>query len=134
MGEIFAHIEGIIGRGGGKIGHNVSHIASGVTDDQNTIRILIIFLAVRERQFCGVHSSVMSPVPLIALTVDGILGVEAEATLKRIAICLVTNWWQTYSRTCGYVKSRTAITLVRATHRCARGFRVPAKKISVQGP
>ena len=29
--------------GGGKIGHHESQIASGVTDDQNTIIILIIF-------------------------------------------------------------------------------------------
>ena len=29
--------------GGGKIRHHESQIASGVTDDQNTIRILIIF-------------------------------------------------------------------------------------------
>ena len=29
--------------GGGNIGHHESQIASGVTDDQNTIRILIIF-------------------------------------------------------------------------------------------
>ena len=35
-------------------------------------------------------------------------------------------------QTCGYVKSRVAITLVRATHRCIRGSRVPAHEISVQ--
>ena len=43
MGEISAHLEVIIGRGGGKIGENVSQIASRVTDDQNTIIISIIF-------------------------------------------------------------------------------------------
>ena len=43
MGDIYANIEGRIGRGGGKIGQNMSHIASGVTDDQNTIIVLIIF-------------------------------------------------------------------------------------------
>ena len=51
-------------------------------------------------------------------SVDGILGVEATATLKRIASRLATKWKQPYSMTCGYVKSRVAITLVRATHRC----------------
>ena len=42
--EIYLHIlkdELVVG--GGKIGHHESQIASGVTDDQNTIRILIIF-------------------------------------------------------------------------------------------
>ena len=65
-------------------------------------------------------------------SVDGLLGVEATATLKRIASRLASKWKQTYSKTCGYVKSRIAITLVRATHRCIRGSRVPEHKISVQ--
>ena len=43
--------------------------------------------------------------PFVAL-VDGMLGVEATSTLKRISSCLDTKWWQPYSRTCGYVKSR----------------------------
>ena len=71
--------------------------------------------------------------PFVA-SVNGILGVEATATLKRIAIRLVSKWKQPYSKTRGYVKSRIAITLVRATHRCIQGSRVPAHKISVQRP
>ena len=65
---------------------------------------------------------------------DGLLGVEATAALKRIPSCLTKKWRQPYSRTCGYVKSRVSITLVRATHRCIRGSRVPAHKISVHHP
>ena len=41
-----------------------------------------------------------------------LLGVEAEVTFKFIAIKLATKWKETYSRTCGYVKSRIFITLV----------------------
>ena len=51
-------------------------------------------------------------------SVDRLLGVEATDTLKRISSFIATKWRQPYSRTCGYVKSRVAITLVRATHRC----------------
>ena len=47
---------------------------------------------------------------------------------------LATKWKQSYSKMCGYVKSRIAITLVRATHRCIRGYRVPAHRISVHRP
>ena len=61
----------------------------------------------------------------------GLLGVESTATLKRIASRLATNWLQPYSRTCGYVKSRVAITVVRATHQCIQGSRVPSHNISV---
>ena len=67
-------------------------------------------------------------------SMDGMLRVEATATLKRIASRLATKWKQPYSMTCGYVKSRVAITLVRANHRCIRGSRVPAHRISVQRP
>ena len=65
-------------------------------------------------------------------SVDGLLGLEATATLKRIASRFSSKWRQYYSKTCRYVKSRIAITLVRATHRCIRGSQVPAHKISVQ--
>ena len=71
--------------------------------------------------------------PFFAL-VDGLLGVEATATLKRVASRLATKWRQPYSKTCGYVKIRFVITLVRATHRCLRRSRVPAHRISVQQP
>ena len=46
------------------------------------------------------------------VSVDGLLGVEREGTLKCIAICLTMKWKEPYSHTCGYVKSRIVITLV----------------------
>ena len=69
--------------------------------------------------------------PFVA-SVDGLLGVEARATLKRIASCLATKWRHPYSKTCGYIKSKVAITLVRANHFCLRGSQVPTQCISVQ--
>ena len=68
--------------------------------------------------------------PFVA-SVDGLMGVEATATLKRLASRLATKWKQPYLKTCGYVKSSIAITLVRATPCCIRGSRVPAHQISV---
>ena len=50
--------------------------------------------------------------PFIA-SVDGLLGVETTANLNRIASRLKSKWKQPYSKTCGYVKSRIDITLVR---------------------
>ena len=66
------------------------------------------------------------------ISVDSLLGVEAEATVKCIAICLVTKWKQPYSRTCVYIKNRVTITLARSTHHCIRGSWVMANNISVQ--
>ena len=54
-------------------------------------------------------------------SVDNILGVEAEATIKRITRRLTTKWKDTYSCNYEYVKSRVSITLVRSTHRCIQG-------------
>ena len=71
--------------------------------------------------------------PFFAL-VDGLMGMEAEATLKRTASCLTKNWQQPYSRMCGYIKSRIAITFLRATHQCIRGYRETAHRISVHCP
>ena len=71
--------------------------------------------------------------PFVA-SVDGLLGVDATATLKRIASRLATKWRHPYSKTCGYVNSRVTITLVHATHRCLRGSCVLAHWISVQQP
>ena len=47
-------------------------------------------------------------------SVDGLMEVEAEDTLKIIASRLTTKWQQPYSRTHRYIKSRIATTLVRA--------------------
>ena len=67
-------------------------------------------------------------------SVDGLMGVEATATLKRLASRMATKWRQPYYKTCGYVKIRIAITLVGATHYCIRVSRVPTHRISVQRP
>ena len=59
--------------------------------------------------------------PFVA-SMDGLLGMEAMDTLKRIASCLTTKCRQTYLRMCGYTKISIVITLVQATHRCIRGI------------
>ena len=71
--------------------------------------------------------------PFVAL-VDGLLGVEELATLEMLGTRLATKWKQSYSKMCGYVKSRIAITLVHTTNRCIRVSRVPAHQISVHRP
>ena len=50
------------------------------------------------------------------VSVDGLLNVELEDTIKHIANHLATKWNQPYSQTCGYVKIRMATTLVCDTH------------------
>ena len=65
-------------------------------------------------------------------SVDGLLGFETEATLKRIDSRLKTEWKEPYSRTSGCMKSRFAITLIRSPHRCMWGSRVLSSQIGVK--
>ena len=65
------------------------------------------------------------------VSVDGLLGVEAEVTLKRIARRLAQKRKKPYSCNCRYVKSRAAINILRATHRFILRGRVLASRISM---
>ena len=71
---------------------------------------------------------------LFVTSVDGLLGVEADATLKRIAVRLAQKCQEVYSRNLRYVKSRLNITLVRGTQKCIWEARVPVSHISVTQP
>ena len=50
------------------------------------------------------------------VSVEFHLWAEAESTLKQIAIHFTDKWRQPYSLMCGYVKIRSAITMVRAMY------------------
>ena len=82
-------------------------------------------------EVCLQHCRHFSP---FVSSVDRFLGVETTENLKRLASFLAKKWRKPYSKTCGYAKSRIAITLVRATRRGIWGSRVLAHRISVQQP
>jgi hypothetical protein len=67
-------------------------------------------------------------------SVDGMLGREAKTFAKRLAAKLANKWEKSYSQVCGYVNARLSIAIVRATHLCMRGSRVPVHKISIRYP
>ena len=67
--------------------------------------------------------------PLV-FSVDGMVGVEAGAAIKRVASLLSTKWKRPYSETCAYVRSRISISLVRAASHCLRGSRDPTARVS----
>ena len=62
----------------------------------------------------------------------GLLGEEAVAVCKRLASMLATKWKSPYSATCGFVNARVSIAIVRATHLCLRGSRVPFRHASTK--
>ena len=71
--------------------------------------------------------------PFVCST-DGLFGREASTFAKRLAAKLATKWQRAYSQVCGYVLARLSIAIVRATHLCLRGSRVPTHQISTRRP
>ena len=63
-------------------------------------------------------------------SVDGLLGDEAVSALRKIARVLAPKWDMPYSRVCGFLRARMSMAMVRATHTCLRGSRVPARYYS----
>ena len=55
----------------------------------------------------------------------GLLGKETIAINKRVASKLSSKWRTVYSVTCGFGNARISIAILRASHRCLRGSRVP---------
>ena len=60
---------------------------------------------------------------------EGMLGKEADVFLKRLSMKLAEKWHRPYSQTVSFVKTRFAISLVRAKNRCIRGSRIPTGRI-----
>ena len=52
--------------------------------------------------------------PPFIVPVDGLLSIEAESMLKRLASGLTTKWRQPYYMTCGYIHIRVSIKIMRA--------------------
>jgi hypothetical protein len=62
------------------------------------------------------------------LSEDGLLGKEAKMLLKKLSAPLAKKWEKSYSKVCGHVNARMTIAIVRATHLCLRGSRIPTSK------
>ena len=63
------------------------------------------------------------------VSVDGMLGKEAQAFLKHLAYLYVDKWDLTYSKVRGYLNAKISVACLRAAHRCLRGSRVPSTRI-----
>ena len=63
---------------------------------------------------------------------DGLLGREAKSLIKQLSVLLTEKWNKPYSVVCGIIRSRISIAIVRASHQCIRGSRIPARSMSKQ--
>ena len=55
---------------------------------------------------------------------------EAKAVNKKLAAKLANKWKAPYSATCGFINARISIAIIRATHLCLRGSRIPFRNMS----
>lgn len=72
-------------------------------------------------------------IPFIC-SADGLFGGEADRMMKIIVKTLAKKWYTPYAVICGFVGSRMGIAMIRATHRCLRGSRIPARVMSTYRP
>ena len=61
---------------------------------------------------------------------DGLLGKEARSVLQNLAGRLSKKSGKSFSETSNFMKSRMSIAIVRATHLCIRGSRIPTSRMS----
>jgi hypothetical protein len=54
--------------------------------------------------------------------------------LKKLSALLAEKWEKPYSEICGYVNAPMSIAMVRATHLCLRGSRIPTSQMSNRRP
>jgi hypothetical protein len=59
------------------------------------------------------------------VSVEGLIRKEAETVLKVLAARTATKSGKTYSNVMRYLRAHLSITIVRSTHVCLRGSRVP---------
>ena len=68
------------------------------------------------------------------VSADGLLGREASFLLQRLSALLAEKWDKPYSEVCGFVRARMSVAVVRATHLCLRGSRIPTSQIAFRHP
>ena len=62
--------------------------------------------------------------PLV-FSVDGLMGSECRAATKHLAALLASKWMRTYSKVCGFVRSRLLLVLARSASWCLQWDRNP---------
>eukprot|EP00980_Cylindrotheca_fusiformis_P015512 scaffold4410_cov78-Cylindrotheca_fusiformis.AAC.3 len=68
-------------------------------------------------------------VPFVVST-DGLLGPEAQMFVKKLAADLAVRWDQPKSVVTNFIRARLGIAILRATHHCIHGPRIPASRMS----
>ena len=68
----------------------------------------------------------------LCISVDGVLGSEAEVFVKRVADGLSRKWEKKYSEVIGWIRTRLCFAVLRATILCLRGSRTKWRSLRVE--
>jgi len=68
------------------------------------------------------------------VSADGLLGHEADAVVCKLAFTYAEKTDKPYSVVCGFMRNRISIAILRATHRCLQGSRIPSGCMSSPHP
>lgn len=64
------------------------------------------------------------------VSADGLLGNEAQSVLQNLSARFAEKSGKSYSAVCGFMRAHMSIAIVRATHLCLRGSRIPTSFMS----
>ena len=68
----------------------------------------------------------------LCMSVDGLVGLEMNTFLKRLAQRLATKWDSSYSTTLFWIRAKLSFSLIRATNLCIRGTRSKWRGIGIE--
>jgi hypothetical protein len=77
------------------------------------------------------EEEVLGALPQATRTLFSFRGIQGWS---RLALMLIEKWAKPYSEVCGYVNAPISIAIVRATHLCVCGSRIPTSKMSKRLP
>ena len=68
----------------------------------------------------------------LCVSVDGMLGSEADFFFKRLGDHLARKWEKSYSQVMGWVRARLSFAILRATNLCVRGSRTKWRSLGIE--
>ena len=83
----------------------------------------------KKNKYSSACESIHTSFTPLCFTIDGLVGVEANTFLKKLAERLSLKWDQPYSQVIYWIRKRLSFALLRATGLCLRGTRSKLRSI-----
>ena len=77
----------------------------------------------KKRKYCDAAEVRHASFTPLVVSVDGVLGREAECFVKLLAENITIKWKRSYPKVAGWIRSRLSFAILRATNLCLRSSR-----------